>query len=57
MRGTPGRHGRLPALPPGPCQLHAVGQREMGRKPVVEMAKQIDAEMDKSESFVVVLGD
>ena len=49
MRATPGRHVRRPALPPGPRQLHAVSQRGMGGEPVVETAKQIDAEMDKSE--------
>ena len=49
MRGTPGRRGRPPALPPGPRRLRAVSQHGMGGKPVVEMAKQIDAEMYKSE--------
>jgi hypothetical protein len=48
VRGTPGRHGRRPALPPGPRRLRAMSQHGMGGKPVVEMAKQNDAEMDKS---------
>ena len=48
MRGAPGRHVRHPVLLPGPRRLRAVCQHGMGEKPVVEMAKQIDAEMDKS---------
>ena len=49
MRGTPGRHVRHPALPPGLRRLRAVCQHRMGGQPVVEMAKQNDVEMDKSE--------
>jgi hypothetical protein len=49
VRGTPGRHGRRPTLPPGPRRLRAVSQHWMGGKPVVETAKQNDVEMDKSE--------
>ena len=55
--GTPGRHGRYPALPPGPRQLRAVRQHRMGGKPVVEMANHIDAEMDIKKLVVNRAGE